>query len=281
MTPSSPPSSSAPSPQVQPDSSFCAICYENFIPNNNNHYDNDASTKATRNTKPKNLDGRDVVVPPNEKDHDDETTSSPAESERRRPIQKAGAIHAIIPCCERDESSVKFCIDCISVLCSRSPLGIGKCPRCNGYIEAICTAQENDRESRGTKIIIAKKPLQCRLCQQYKAPNSFHFIGTDLRRPRGRDNHNNDNDDNNGNSVNMCTDCQRGMSNTLHYQCQRCHRIQRIPHPMYRYQNSPLEFGTTSWACHVGCGDYTFWRIVERDLEKVSRGDEGIAEKEG
>jgi hypothetical protein len=38
---------------------------------------------------------------------------------------------------------------------------------------------------------------------------------------------------------------------------------------MWMYQNQPQEFGTATWACHVGCGDYTHWRIAQNDVMRV------------
>jgi hypothetical protein len=45
--------------------------------------------------------------------------------------------------------------------------------------------------------------------------------------------------------------------------------VQRIPHPMWRYQPSPTAHGAASWACHVGCHDYTNWRIVPDDVVRI------------
>jgi len=42
---------------------------------------------------------------------------------------------------------------------------------------------------------------------------------------------------------------------------------------MWRYQTSPSEFGSASWACHQRCGDYTNWRIVHDDVAKVPMQD--------
>ena len=55
----------------------------------------------------------------------------------------------------------------------------------------------------------------------------------------------------------------------LRYECDRCHRVQLIAHPMYRYQPDPLTFGTDTWACHAGCGTYTHWRIVADDANRI------------
>mmetsp|Transcript_77823 Transcript_77823/g.218397 ORF Transcript_77823/g.218397 Transcript_77823/m.218397 type:complete len:95 (-) Transcript_77823:218-502(-) len=51
---------------------------------------------------------------------------------------------------------------------------------------------------------------------------------------------------------------------------------------MWRYQPSPNDFGTASWACHASCGDYTMWRISASDAPNVPDSDwpEGWARKD-
>ena len=53
------------------------------------------------------------------------------------------------------------------------------------------------------------------------------------------------------------------------YECARCHRIQEIPHPMWRYQKGPNDYGTASWACHEGCDAFTHWRIIPEDVSQA------------
>eukprot|EP00117_Sycon_ciliatum_P010202 scpid97984/ scgid12194/ len=67
----------------------------------------------------------------------------------------------------------------------------------------------------------------------------------------------------------FCQPCLEGMAMPMKYECDRCHREQRIPHPMWRYQGKADEFTGATWACHVGCGDYTHWKIVSADLLKI------------
>jgi hypothetical protein len=38
---------------------------------------------------------------------------------------------------------------------------------------------------------------------------------------------------------------------------------------MWTYQPSPTEYGTASWACHQRCGDFTFWKLINADFEKI------------
>mmetsp|Transcript_2364 Transcript_2364/g.7219 ORF Transcript_2364/g.7219 Transcript_2364/m.7219 type:complete len:117 (+) Transcript_2364:539-889(+) len=56
---------------------------------------------------------------------------------------------------------------------------------------------------------------------------------------------------------------------TFHYECEKCHNFQAIPHPMWLYQPRPAEFGNVTWACHQQCGDYTHWRITQQDASRV------------
>jgi hypothetical protein len=55
----------------------------------------------------------------------------------------------------------------------------------------------------------------------------------------------------------------------IEYECDRCHRFQSIRHPMYQYQASPDAFSDATWACHVGCRDYTHWRIHQDQISHI------------
>ena len=77
-----------------------------------------------------------------------------------------------------------------------------------------------------------------------------------------------------GGSVAICDACWLGNQIALRYECQGCGGVQRIPHPMWRYQvDGPEAFGTTPWACHVRCGTYTRWRVISEDVARVPHGD--------
>jgi hypothetical protein len=67
----------------------------------------------------------------------------------------------------------------------------------------------------------------------------------------------------------LCELCLLGSEYQFRYECERCHQVQSIPHPMWRYQPTAAAFGDTSWACHRRCGDYTHWRIVAEDVGRV------------
>ena len=70
----------------------------------------------------------------------------------------------------------------------------------------------------------------------------------------------------------LCDACHFGRAVPLRYECANCSAVQHIPHPMYRYQRTPHEFGTTSWACHR-CGDFTMWRVAQADAARVPAAD--------
>ena len=71
----------------------------------------------------------------------------------------------------------------------------------------------------------------------------------------------------------MCDACSLGMRYPLRYECEGCGKHQRIGHPMWRYQASPTEFGTTTWACHRLCRRQTNWRLIAEDVRRVPDGD--------
>jgi hypothetical protein len=72
---------------------------------------------------------------------------------------------------------------------------------------------------------------------------------------------------------NVCDACFLGRRSPLLYECEQCHGIQRIPHPMYRYQPSVSEFGRVTWACHGTCQNFTQWRIVTSQVRSIPSGD--------
>jgi len=142
---------------------------------------------------------------------------------------------AHLPCCERVGSTVQFCIPCLVILSERSTSldNITECPRCKKYIQV----------RNGDIINVDQAPIECAMCKQKR-------IASDS-------------------NASVCSACFSGMNSPLRYECSQCHRVQRIPHPMYRYQESTTVFSTASWACHQRCGDYTKWRIVTQDICNV------------
>ncbi len=137
----------------------------------------------------------------------------------------------LMPCCGRETSTTRFCQLCIGTICSLAPGGFGQCPKCRKTI----TIEDG-------KISLATRKGKCRMCCQ----------GNKVIVQQG-----------------LCEACLYGSQFTLAYECDRCHRTQRIPHPMWRYQPAPDAYGGATWACHRGCGDYTHWRVIPADLPRV------------
>jgi len=136
-------------------------------------------------------------------------------------------------------STMQYCVRCIQIICETSPGGVGRCPTCRAFL----------KKADGSTFEVSDRVETCTLCQQPRT-----IIG-DIR----------------GHPV--CDACMLGNQNPLRYECQRCGRNQRIPHPMYRYQATPEEFGNDSWACHNACGDFTHWRVLAADVALVPDAD--------
>jgi len=155
-------------------------------------------------------------------------------AEKSRPTTCAVCLeeapHALMPCCGKDGSTTGYCRRCIELICEHNQ-GVGRCPSCRKYIIIDSTG----------KIVVTDKHGQCRMCRQWKT-----LI-----------------------DQGQCDACLLGQRFPLKYECDRCHRVQQIPHPMWRYQPAPTEFGGATWACHKGCGDYTHWRVIAQDLPRV------------
>eukprot|EP00929_Paragymnodinium_shiwhaense_P035767 TRINITY_DN1927_c0_g1_i2.p1 TRINITY_DN1927_c0_g1~~TRINITY_DN1927_c0_g1_i2.p1 ORF type:complete len:234 (+),score=18.54 TRINITY_DN1927_c0_g1_i2:105-806(+) len=141
------------------------------------------------------------------------------------------APHVQTPCCYRPGATVGYCRHCLDVICADGGGGVGRCPSCRKYIRI-------DAEGH---VHITDQRAKCRCCQQSR-----------VILDEGR-----------------CDACLLGMRFPFTYECNRCHKFQKIPHPMWRYQPSPTEFGSSSWACHRGCCAYTKWRIVAEDAERI------------
>lgn len=147
-------------------------------------------------------------------------------------------VRARMPCCDREHATVAFCVRCVRHICQRGHEGVGRCPKCREHVRVT---------PRG-EVLVAENRGRCELCLQ---PN--RALSAEQRA--------------------LCVACAVGMRHPLRYECQRCGRAQRIAHPMWRYQPSPATFGTTTWACHVGCGEYTRWRVAPADLARVPLDD--------
>ena len=138
-----------------------------------------------------------------------------------------------LPCCgaRARDSTVHFCIPCVSHLCARVRIRdvAARCPRCRAAIVA----------RHDGSFALASCSRVCDVCRQPKA--------TGL----------------------VCDACALGRRFTLRYACVRCGRTQRIPHPMWRYMATPRDASDVTWACHGVCQDFTHWVIDVDDVARV------------
>lgn len=159
---------------------------------------------------------------------------------------------ANLPCCGRNQdgsssSVIKVCTSCILVLTSPSSSTsqrVGRCPRCFEWIK-VQLPQSSEKNIVTVEKIDVSGP--CLICNQ----NKDVLVEND----------------------NICDSCYLGRRQPLKYECQQCHGIQKIPHPMYRYQKSEDVFGNVTWACQGKCGRFTNWKIQPEELHRVPLGD--------
>lgn len=158
---------------------------------------------------------------------------------------------AKFPCCghsgTEETTTVKICTACVLVLTSPTSDGtsrIGRCPRCRVWIVAK-TPQSTD--DFALEITAVEAAGQCLVCNQVRE----HLVEDES----------------------VCDACFIGRRHPFLYECQQCHVTQRIPHPMYRYQDKPDQFGNVTWACQGRCGAFTNWRIRADQLPLVPVGD--------
>jgi len=139
-----------------------------------------------------------------------------------------------MPCCYIEGSSTQYCKSCIEIIAQTGFDGrIGKCPTCSTSYKI-----EN-----GVVVQSLMTEGICSMCRQMKG-----IVDKDRR---------------------FCDACLLGCNYSFKYECDRCHLIQTIPHPMWRYQETPNTFGTATWACHRRCSDYTHWKIVAEDISNI------------
>mmetsp|Transcript_5641 Transcript_5641/g.19186 ORF Transcript_5641/g.19186 Transcript_5641/m.19186 type:complete len:234 (-) Transcript_5641:224-925(-) len=140
-----------------------------------------------------------------------------------------------MPCCGSPTSTTWYCRRCIEIVCETSYGGVGMCPMNCGPI----TIEDGVVKK-------ATRTGRCLSCLQDRLLVNRH----------------------------VCAACELGTRFTLRYECERCHRVQRIPHPMWRYQTAGVDqFGTVTWACHQACGDFTCWRVLAEDAPHVPQWD--------
>ena len=156
---------------------------------------------------------------------------------------------AKFPCCgHADEtSSIKVCTTCLIVLSNPTSDGtarVGRCPRCRSWIVVRTPSSSENSDLEISTVVNAGT---CKICMQVKE----HLVE----------------------NASVCDACFLGRRYPLLYECEHCHVTQRIPHPMYRYQSSPEEFGNVTWACQGRCRKFTHWRIRPDQVVSIPIGD--------
>lgn len=161
--------------------------------------------------------------------------SADAEAEQTCAICLEETALAALPCCDNattTESTTRFCLECLRMNCDHGG-GVARCPRCWVWISV-----------EGDAVVAHDGTGKCSVCNQ--EPRVLVARGR-AQAPDGS-----------FVPVAICDACWLGRQIVLRYQCQQCGGIQRIPHPMWRYQeDGPESFGHTPWACHVRCGTFT------------------------
>lgn len=151
--------------------------------------------------------------------------------------QRVGSSRGSSPIIKKHQPSCAVSL-LVQIICRTGIDGrLGKCPTCSGWI----SLQEDGSVAAATEIA-----GRCRMCCGRKV----------LADPRSM----------------LCGKCVLGSNFTFNYECQSCHLVQPIPHPMWIYQPSPDQFGNVTWACHRGCGTYTHWRVVPEDVARIPPG---------
>ena len=153
----------------------------------------------------------------------------------------AEADMAELPCCTiPPTSTTRFCRRCLEVICERATGGVGRCPNCRAFLRVAASGA----------LELTGEVEVCTMCAQVRTIVA--------RRTDG---------------LKLCDACFLGASHALRYECDRCGRYQRIPHPMWRYQRTANEFGDTTWYCHARCETHTNWRVAPRDAPLVPPDD--------
>ena len=146
---------------------------------------------------------------------------------------------AALPCCGAPPvgSSLLYCRRCLEIICEQALGGSGRCPTCRGFLSL----------SADGELEVAQGFESCIVCNQARP------VGERIRQGP------------------LCAACGVGVRRPLLYECENGCR-QLIPHPMYRYQEEPSDFGHDTWACR-NCKRQTHWRIEASCLGRVPPDD--------
>jgi hypothetical protein len=153
------------------------------------------------------------------------------------------------PCCS-DEQGVRICTSCLLVVTTATKQGshrIGHCPRCRTWIRVKAPTSTTQQQLDIEPVTLGEPTCVCKICNQTKE----YLLDEE-----------------------ECDACFLGQRNPLLYECKRCQCVQRIPHPLYRYQDTPDSFGTVKWSCQGrACGGFSYWRILSDQVALIPIGD--------
>ncbi len=145
-------------------------------------------------------------------------------------------------CCSEKLGEMRYCTPCLKTIGKEHDAyndddAVGTCPRCR----TVFVVTENDGTSDAGTIVTQRDDRhgQCMMCmQQHKLVQGEPY----------------------------CAPCLFGQKYNLRYECSKCHRSTRIPYPLWISQANADSYSGSSWYCHVGCYDYTHWRVHLDDL---------------
>lgn len=185
-------------------------------------------------------------------------------------VGSSGAPHPVpaltMPCCREAGVICTVCIRSITYPITAADR-VGRCPCCRSWFTAKPAANVSSTTEVEVELEIAViEPVadqNCGVCNQVK--DCMVLVQ-------------------NNNDESICDACFLGRRHPLKYECQSCSARQCIPHPMYRYQAAPEEFGTTvQWTCqgdnnnnnnNSACkSKFTHWRICTDQLGMIPVAD--------
>jgi hypothetical protein len=145
-----------------------------------------------------------------------------------------------LPCCGN-----RMCRSCLAALTAparHDECRVGRCPCCRSWI--VVESSSNGSEDGATaapsigpgfQLHLVSVAGKCQVCCQVK-----QLLVDDSS---------------------TCDECFVGLAHpALLYECDRCRREQRVPRPLYRYQDTPDTFGSAAHPC-AACNHVCRWRI--------------------
>jgi hypothetical protein len=153
-------------------------------------------------------------------------------------------------------SFIRFCRACVTTLAAADREGCIRCPTCRACLRVVAEPLAESEATRPPpppsptplppplRVEVLPRGGQCQLCHQVREL-------VDRQLP-------------------VCEPCCAGMRGApIAYECSGCGGFQRIPHPMWRYQATPLDWSSDTWFCHQRCQAQQRWRIMLAHVNRV------------